>query len=341
MKAMVLRDFDQPMVLQDLPVSDPVGSEVLLKVRAAGICGTDLKVVRGRNRGAKLPRILGHEFAGEVAAIGPEARQRKVGDRVAAQFYITCGLCEFCLTGRENLCANLQGFLGFTRDGGFAEYVLLPEANCVPIPDSVSYENAAILSDAVATSWRAVRTKANLRPGQTMVVIGLGGLGLHAVQVVRACGGVAIAVDTVPSKLEAAKENGAQYLVDASQGDFAAEIMEITGGKGADAVVEFRGHPETLEPSVKCIKRDGVLVMVAYYEAGKAMYIDQKLVQGAEIRITGARGSTRQDLAEVVQMVAMKQLHPIVARRMKLEQVNEAIDLLGTGNVVGRIVLMP
>jgi D-arabinose 1-dehydrogenase-like Zn-dependent alcohol dehydrogenase len=338
---MVLREFGQPLSLEELPTPKPRGAEVLLKVRAAGVCGTDLKIARGRNRRAKLPRVLCHEFAGEVLEVGPEVRHRKVGDRGVAYFYIPCGQCEFCRTGRENLCAHRQGFFGFDRDGGFAEYVALPEANLVPIPDSVPFEEAAILSDAVATSWHAVRTKANLRPSQTAVIVGLGGLGLHAVQAVRACGGVAIGVDTVASKLEAATENGAQYVVDAGQGDFAKEVMRITTGRGADAAVEFRGHPETIDPCARCLRPDGILVMVAYYDPGTPLGIEQRLIQSPEVRLTGTRGNTRQELAEVVQLVAMKELHPIVSARMALEQVNEAIDLLGTGKVIGRIVLVP
>jgi alcohol dehydrogenase, propanol-preferring len=341
MRAMVLRDFEQPLTLEERPIPTPRGAEVLLKVRAAGVCGTDLKIARGRNRRAKLPRVLCHEFAGEVVGVGSEVRHRKVGDRGVVYFYIPCGQCEYCLSGRENLCAHRQGFFGFDRDGGFAEYVALPEVNLVPIPDSVPFEQAAILSDAVATSWHAVRTKADLRPGQTAVIVGLGGLGLHALQAVRACGGVAIGVDTVASKLQAATGNGAQYVVDASQGDFAKEVMKITNGRGADAAVEFRGHPETLEPCVKCLKPDGVLVMVAYYDPGKPLGIEQRLVQGPEVRITGTRGNTRKELAECVQLVAMKALHPIIAQVMGLEQINEAIDLLGTGKVIGRIVLIP
>ncbi len=341
MRAMVLRDFERPLTLEELPTPKPRGAEVLLKVKAAGVCGTDLKIAHGRNRRAKLPRVLCHEFAGEVVEVGPEVRHRKVGDRGVAYFYIPCGQCEYCLSGRENLCSHRQGFFGFDRDGGFAEYVALPEANLVPIPDPVPFEQAAILSDAVATSWHAVRTKADLRPGQTAVIVGLGGLGLHAVQAVRACGGIAIGVDSVASKLDAAKENGAQHVVDASQGDFAKEVMRLTAGRGADAAVEFRGHPETLEPCAKCLKPDGILVMVAYYEPGKPLGIEQRLVQSPEVRVTGTRGNTRKELAEVVQLVAMNALHPIVARVMGLDQVNEAIELLGTGTVIGRIVLIP
>ena len=175
MKAMVLREYELPMLPEERSLSDPVGAEVLLRIRAAGVCGTDLKLFRGKNPRLKLPLVLGHEFAGEVVALGPEVHQRHIGDRVVVYMYMNCGQCEPCLTGHENLCSNRRGFFGFDRDGGFAEYVLVPEANLVPVPEAVSFEEAAILGDAVATSWHAVRTQADLKPTQTLMVMGLGG----------------------------------------------------------------------------------------------------------------------------------------------------------------------
>jgi D-arabinose 1-dehydrogenase-like Zn-dependent alcohol dehydrogenase len=341
MRAMVLREFEQPMVLEERSLRDPVGSEVLLRVRAAGVCGTDLKLFRGKNPRLKLPIVLGHEFAGEVAAIGPEVRLRRVGERAVVYMYMNCGQCEPCLTGRENLCGNRRGFFGFDRDGGFAEYVLVPEANLVTFPDAVSFEEAAILGDAVATSWHAVRTQANLKPAQTLMVVGLGGLGLHAVQCGRACGGEVIAVDSLQSKLEMAKANGAQYTVNTSTGDFVQEVRNLTGGKGADAVVIFRHHAEIIEQAIKCAKPDGAVVMVAYIDLGKTLNLDQRFVQSMEVRLMGARGNTRQELTEVVQLVARHQLRPLIAGQFSLEQVNAALTQLSTGQVTGRIVLVP
>jgi 2-desacetyl-2-hydroxyethyl bacteriochlorophyllide A dehydrogenase len=341
MKAIVLREFEQPMVLEERALRDPVGSEVLLRVRAAGVCGTDLKLFRGKNPRLKLPIVLGHEFAGEVAAVGPEVHQRRVGDRAVVYMYMNCGQCEPCLTGHENLCSNRRGFFGFDRDGGFTENVVVPEANLVPIPDVVSFEEASILGDAVATSWHAVRTQADFKPAQTLMVMGLGGLGLHAVQCGRACGGEVIAVDSVESKLEMAKDNGAQYVVNSGAGDFVQEVRNLTGGKGADAVVTFRPHAEDLEPAIKCVKPGGVVVMVAYIDIGKTLNLDQRFVQSMEVRLMGARGNTRQELAEVVQLVARLQLRPLIAGRYPLEQVNDALTQLATGQVTGRIVLLP
>jgi D-arabinose 1-dehydrogenase-like Zn-dependent alcohol dehydrogenase len=255
--------------------------------------------------------------------------------------YMNCGQCEPCLTGHENLCANRRGFFGFDRDGGFAEYVVVPEANLVPFPDAVSFEEAAILGDAVATSWHAVRTQANLKPAQTLMVVGLGGLGLHAVQCGRACGGEVIAVDSLQSKLDTAKENGAQYTVNSGTGDFVQEVRNLTGGKGVDAVVIFRPHAEVIEPALKCAKPGGAVVMVAYIDIGKTLNLDQRFVQSMEIRLMGARGNTRQELAEVVQLVARRQLHPLIAGNYPLDQVNAALTQLATGQVTGRIVLVP
>jgi D-arabinose 1-dehydrogenase-like Zn-dependent alcohol dehydrogenase len=341
MKAMVLREYEKPIVPEDRSLRDPVGSEVLLRVRAAGVCGTDLKLFRGKNPRLKLPLVLGHEFAGEVAAVGPEVRQRKVGERAVVYMYMTCGQCEPCLTGHENLCSNRRGFFGFDRDGGFAEYVLVPEANLVPFSDAVSFEEAAILGDAVATSWHAVRTQANLKPAQTLMVVGLGGLGLHAVQCGRACGAEVIAVDSLESKLEMAKENGAGYLVNSASGDYAQQVRDLTGGKGVDAVVIFRPHAEDIEPAIKCAKPGGAVVMVAYIDIGKTLNPDQRFIQGMEVRLMGARGNTRQELAEVVHLVARHQLRPLIAGTYPLEQVNAALTQLATGQVTGRIVLIP
>ena len=341
MQAMVLREFEKPLVLEERPVSDPVGSEVLLRVRAAGLCGTDLKLYRGKNPRLKVPIVLGHEFAGEVAAVGPDVLQRKTGDRAVVYMYVSCGQCEYCLTGRENLCSNRRGFFGFDRDGGFAEYVVVPEANLVSLPDTISFEQAAILGDAVATSWHAVRTQADLKPAQTLVVVGLGGLGLHAIQCGRACGAEVIAVDSVQSKLDMARENGAQHIVNAGAGDFVQQVRDLTAGKGADAVVVFRPHADVIEPAMKCAKPNGAVVMVAYIDLGKTLNLDQRFVQGMEVRVMGARGNTRKELADVVQLVAACQLRPLIAGKFPLEQANAALTQLGTGQVTGRIVLIP
>ena len=186
--------------------------------------------------------------------------------------------------------------------------------------------------------WRDPR---GLQPAQTLVVVGLGGLGLHAIQCGLACGARVIAVDSVQSKLKMAAENGAHFCVDSSSPDFGQQIRDITGGKGADAVVVFRPHAEVIEPSIKLAKPGGTVVMVAYIDIGKTFNPDQRFMQGMEVRVVGARGNTRQELAEVVQLVIRKQLHPLIAGTYPLDQVNTALAQLATGEVTGRIVLIP
>ncbi len=339
MKAIVLREYNKPMLPEDRPVDEPGVGEVLLRVRAAGVCGTDLKLYRGKNPRLKLPLVLGHEFAGEIESIGPAVHQHRVGERAVVYMYINCGQCEACLAGHENLCSNRRGFFGFERDGGFAEYVVVPESNLVTFPESVSFEQAAILGDAVATSWHAVRSQADLKPSQTLMVMGLGGLGLHAVLCGRACGGEVIAVDSVPSKLEMAKECGARFAVDQSEGDFVQKVRDLTGGRGVDAVAIFRPHAEDIEPAIKCARPGGSVVMVAYIDIGNSLNLDQRFVQSMEVRLMGARGNTRQELVEVVKLVANGQLHPIISACYPLEQANQALTQLATGQVTGRIVL--
>lgn len=153
--------------------------------------------------------------------------------------------------------------------------------------------------------------------------------------------GEVIAVNSVQSKLDMAKENGARYTVNAGTGDFIQEVRDLTGGKGVDAVVIFRPHAEVIEPAIKCAKPGGAVVMVAYIDIGKTLNLDQRFVQSMEVRLMGARGNTRQELAEVVQLVARRQLHPLIAGQYPLEQVNSALTKLETGQVRGRIVLVP
>jgi D-arabinose 1-dehydrogenase-like Zn-dependent alcohol dehydrogenase len=248
--------------------------------------------------------------------------------------YMNCGQCELCLTGHENLCSDKRGFFGFDRDGGFSEYVLVPEANLVPIPETVSFEEAAILGDAVATSWHAVRTQANLKPAQTLMVMGLG-LGARRAPCGRGCGAESLrSIRSNPSWN--GEENGAQYAVDTKRETSSRRYATSPMARGVDA---GGSHAEDIEPAIKCAKPGGAVVMVAYIDIGKSLNLDQRFVQSMEVRLMGARGNTRKELAEVVRLVGRGQLRPLIAERYTLEQVNEALSRLATGQVTGRIVL--
>ena len=184
MRALVLEQFNGPFVAKDVPTPALAPHEALVRVRNVGVCGTDVKIRANRMGLGVIPLIMGHEIAGEVAEVGREVRGFAPGDRVVVNFYVTCGRCPACRVGRDTLCAEVRQH-GFSIDGGFAEYVKTPGVNLCKVPDHVSLEAACILGDAVATSYHAITKRAQVRPGTTLALIGVGGVGLHALQMAR------------------------------------------------------------------------------------------------------------------------------------------------------------
>ena len=176
MRAWVLEEFGGPLVRRDVPVPTIAPYEVLVRVRSVGICGTDLNIHAGHMGLSVLPLIMGQEVAGEVAEVGSQVHGVQPGDRVAVNFYVTCGRCQFCRVGRDTLCADVRQH-GFSMDGGFAEYLKTPAVNLCAVPANVPLERACILSDVVATSYHAMTKRAHIRPGQTVAIVGVGGGG--------------------------------------------------------------------------------------------------------------------------------------------------------------------
>jgi 2-desacetyl-2-hydroxyethyl bacteriochlorophyllide A dehydrogenase len=338
---MLLERFGEPLQLQQVAVPKKLGTdEALVRLTACGLCGTDLKISAGKLEGTPLPLIMGHEPAGQVVEVGAGVRNVHVGDQVAVHFYVTCGACEFCRTNRDSLCPNLVGRLGFELDGGFAEFVKVPAGNLFPVSPSVPPEQVAVLGDCVATVWHAVRRRAEVQPGQDVVVMGTGGLGVHAIQVLRLSGARIIAVDLVPEKLELAQQMGADQTIDARQEDVAERILELTHGAGVDAVLEFVGLPQIVEMDLRLLKRAGVLVLLGYVP-GQPFPADSTDVVLTEKRIVGSRASSKQDLIDVIHLVERGVIKPVITQRFPLEQVNLALDTLRAGAVLGRSVVIP
>ena len=189
MKSMVLEEFGAPLVLRDREAPVVGAGEVVLKVRACGVCQTDLKIISGKHPGARnVPLIPGHEVAGEIVEVGKGVDRGLIGKHAVVYNYLICGECEFCRAGRENLCTNIRGTVGFSRDGGFAEYISLPSQNCLLIDSHVAFEKAAIMTDAVVTPYHALVSKAKTKAGDTVAIMGVGGLGVHAVQIAKKLG---------------------------------------------------------------------------------------------------------------------------------------------------------
>lgn len=339
MKAMVLRQFGEPLEMVEVPMPEVGPEEALAKVAACGICGTDLKTAAGKSLGTILPLVMGHEPAGVVAAIGEKVANMTVGDDVAVSNCITCGVCEFCRSGEETQCIDMKGRPGRDVSGGFAEYMAIAARNLFPISPSIPLEQVAVLSDAIVTVWHAIRKRARVEAGQTAVVVGMGGLGIHTTQVTRICGARTIAVDVSAEKLEMAKRWGADEVIDASREDVVARVMELTGGQGAHAVLDFVGAPSVIETDFRCLRRLGVLTVVGY-APGKPFQVDSQQIVTHEKRIVGSRNGSKQDMAEIIQQVEWGKLVPIVTRRFRLEEANQALETLRRGQVVGRAVVV-
>ncbi|HUF82702.1 MAG TPA: alcohol dehydrogenase catalytic domain-containing protein, partial [Burkholderiales bacterium] len=200
-------------------------NDALVRVRACGVGLTVVSMIATPGRITSFPRIPGHEIAGDVVEVGSEVRTVKAGTRVTNHFYLTCGNCRYCRSGRETLCENFRGNVGSGCDGGYAEYVALPERNLVPIPDGVTDLEAAVASDAIATPYHACHVEAQISPGDDVLVTGAGGgVGIHMVQMARLCGGRVIAAEVSEEKLELAKTMGADELIDARRGGIVKQV---------------------------------------------------------------------------------------------------------------------
>jgi propanol-preferring alcohol dehydrogenase len=239
---------DLSLRLDDLALPEPGPGQVLVRIHAAGVCGTDLHILDGMIKPDPYPMTIGHEAAGLVEVAG-EGTGLSDGDRVAVYNKLFCGWCEQCLGGRPNICDNEPGQLGFNMDGGDAEYAVVPARNLVGVPDSVDLATAAVLTCAGMTAMHAVKLS-GLRLGQTAIVDGIGGVGILVVQAARHAGARVIAIADAPAKLDLAREHGAAdgVLVASPQdyGDLPAAIRELTGGRGADVFFELVGTTESM-----------------------------------------------------------------------------------------------
>lgn len=348
MKAMVLHEQGKPLVLEEMPIPTPGPGEVLVRVRA---CGLGLTLVWNRNgRGLrqdgekdKLPRIIGHEVAGDVVDVGPGVVDFKKGDRVIVYYYLICGDCRWCNVGREDLCDRHAGYVGRQIDGGLAEYVKLPSRNLCHIPPELSYVDGAVTADAIATPMHVLQERARLRASETVLIVGAGGgVGIHMVQMARALAGRVIAVDISAAKLALAKDVGADETINALEGPFDKEARRLTGGRGVDVVVEIAGTPETITASVRSLGKGGRLVFIGTYNPDAELTFNPRLLVGNEIVITGSRYCSREDLAKTVDMVARGRIRPIVTRTCKLEEADDILRMIERKELAGRAaVIMP
>ena len=347
MKAMVLRELGAPLRLETVPVPKIGPGDVLLRVRATGVGLTVVIMTAVPGRVTSFPRIPGHEVAGQVAEVGSEVSHVKVGDRVTCHFYLTCGTCRFCRSGRETLCTAFRGYVGMACDGAYAEYMAIPARNVTPIPFGVSDLDAAIAADAICTPYHACRAEARIGPGDSVLIVGAGGgVGIHGVQMAKLCGGWVLAADITDDKLAAAKECGADALIDVRRGDLAGQVQKLTDGRGVDAAIDVVASRETLEACVASLARAGRLVIIgsrprAVFGVDSSFTVDPTRMLHSMLEIHGSRYVTLAEIQQTLELLRQGRIRAIVSRTFPLEEAEEAHELLRKNALVGRAALLP
>lgn len=342
MKAVRLIAVGEPLALQEVPVPAFGHGEVLVRIKAAGICHSDAHYRAGVSSTGPLPQTLGHEIAGVVEAVGPGVTRVRPGDRVCLHYLVTCGQCHHCNRGQEQFCIHGQ-MLGKHRDGGYAEYIAVPERGVVALPDEIPFEHAAIMMCSSATSFHALR-KARLQAGETVAVFGAGGLGMSAIQLARGLGALAVyAVDINPDKLALAEQFGA-VPVNAAQTDPVAAIRRLTGGRGVDVALELIGLPLTMRQAVQVLGIQGRAVLAGI--ADRPFEVDSyRELLGNEGEIIGCSDHLLQEFPLLIEFARRKvlDLSHVVARTVPLEAgpINETLDALQRWAGEVRTVIVP
>jgi 2-desacetyl-2-hydroxyethyl bacteriochlorophyllide A dehydrogenase len=258
------------------------------------------------------------------------------GDVGVVYSYVTCHNCELCLAGRENLCIHLER-IGFEREGGFTEYLKVPAYNFCSFSKDLPVAEMAILADAIGTPYHAITGLARVRPGQKVLIVGAGGLGIHAVQIAKLCGAHVAVVDLDPNARDLARAYGADETLDPA--DAAEAISDQTGGRGVDAVIEIVGSPETLDWSLPALKSGGKLILVGY-APDQPFALNTMMMHYNEYEIIGCRFVTKAQLLELICLVENSKIKPVVTQTFAFDQANAALDTLKEGNSLGRIVLV-
>ena len=327
MKAVRMVEAGQPLEMQDNPIPSAGDEDVLVRVRAAGICHSDAHYRAGRSPMGILPITLGHEVAGEIDRVGSSVSTLQTGQRVCLHYNLSCGECYYCRRGYEQFCTTVR-MIGHHIDGGYAEYIVVPARNAIPLPDEISFEEGATLMCASATAFHALR-KGRVKDGETVAVLGVGGLGLSAIQLARALGAVEVyAVDIKRDKLELASEYGA-IPIDASRLDAVGEIHRLTKGRGVDVALEMIGLPTTMRQAIEALGMLGRAVIVGLGQAPLEVHPYQTLI-GQEAEIIGSNDHLLEELPLLIDLARRKVLDTsrVVSQTIPLDagKINQRLD---------------
>lgn len=336
-KQLEIKDVDVPKVGE---------GEILVKVRAVGLCPTDVRIYFFGSSSVKPPIILGHEFAGEVVEIGGRVSGLEIGDKVNVPADAFCGKCKMCRIGRENLCEDPLSF-GYNIDGAYAEYVKIPKrflsrGVIFHLPDNISFEEATFV-EPVACSINGVR-KAGIEAGKSVVIIGDGPMGLTQVQLSRLFGADSIILIGLHDwKLQLAKKLGADYTINALHSDPVEEVLNLTDGRGADSVVVTIGVPEVIEQGLKMAGKNGFVNIFGGSRKGSTITIDPNILHYYEICFTGSSGYTFNDYEFAYKLVVKRKINvkKLISHKFKLSELFDAINQFQNKEKSLKIIIEP
>ena len=342
MKAVRLVQPNRPLELHDIPVPTPGPQDVLVCVKAAGICHSDAHYRAGKSRVHPLPLTLGHEVAGVVEAVGKDVKNLRPGDRVCIHYLATCGACGYCEQENEQFCATGQ-MIGKYRDGGYAEYILMPERSVFKLPDDISFAQGAIMMCSSATSLHALH-KARLRSGESVAVFGVGGLGISAIQLAAALGaGQVFAVDINARKLELAKCFGA-VAINAGLVDPILAIQDLTKGRGVDVALELIGLPLTMQQAIRALAIKGRAALVGITEQSFPVAPYHEVIN-KEAEIIGVSDHLANEIPSLLDFARSGKLNlsSVITRTVKLDApaINDTLDRLEKFSEDIRVVIEP
>lgn len=349
MKAARIIEPKKPLEISEVETPKPKDAEVLVKVKAVGVCHSDLHLWEGgydtgdgfmkvTDRGVKFPVIPGHEIVGTITGMGGAVQGFSVGDDVLVYPWIGCGNCPACRVGNDNLC-DAPRSLGVFQNGGYAEYVVIPHFKFLAKVSGIDLDAAASLACSGLTAYSAIK-KANANSQHNIVILGAGGLGLMGVQIARAITRAnIICVDIDDSKLQTAKDLGADHVVNSKDPEAVQKIMSLCGGKGADSVIDFVNAPPTVKMGLAVLRKRGNLILVGLF--GGAIELSLVTVPLKAITIQGAYTGNYNDMLELLGLAQRGVINPIISKKYGLEDANVALEDLKERKILGRAVINP
>lgn len=338
MKAARLHRFNEALSIEECAIPKPGPREVVVAVDACGVCGSDLTIIHGGLK-TTLPRTLGHEIAGTIAEVGAGCKSATVGMRVVVYIACGCGECKPCTAGEEFCCIKGAQRIGVTRDGGFAEYVLAPEVNVIPLPGSLAFEAGAVLTDAVATCLHALEDVGKLVPGEVVAIFGVGGLATSAIQIAKINGCRVLAVSRSVAKLELALSLGAdEVIVGGETAEVVRAIYAKTNGLGADVALQLVGNPEVDSQAIASLTTFGRAILVGF--TSEPFVSDSLSLVLKQLTITGSRGMTRDNIRRAIHLAEIGAicLDPLLRAQRPLSEINEVIEEFRAGKLLRAII---